>query len=142
MITIAPELVERSLDELRRCGGGRRECVVYWLAAQTHPAEALEIVHPVHLAGSGWYEVDSAWLTQFSLELADRHLTAVAQVHTHPGQYVTHSDIDDEFVLVPSPGFVSVVLPEHARDHDVTSWGVFVLEPAGTWRLDRRAVTW
>lgn len=142
MITCSPELVDRSIDEFRTYGLGRRECVVYWLAMQSRPNDVVEVVHPDHAASAFGYTVDDAWLTRFSFDLADRGVTAVAQVHTHPGSFVAHSETDDEFVLVPSAGFVSIVVPDFARDFTRGRCGIHVLEPSGRWRCDPEAVAW
>jgi hypothetical protein len=142
VIRAAAGLVERTLDEFRRCGQDRRECVVYWLTDRTSPDLADDLVHPDHMAGPAWYVVEDRWLNSFAIDLADCARAAVAQIHTHPGSFASHSDIDDEFVLVPSPGFVSVVVPDYGRRKDRESWGVHVLERDGTWRLDPGAIEW
>ena len=142
MIACSPELVERSIDEFWNCSGGRHECVAYWLAMQAQPRDVVEVVHPDHTASVLGYAVDGAWLTRFSFDLADRGVTAVAQVHTHPGMSVDHSETDDEFVLVPSAGFLSIVVPDFARDFTSSRWGIHVLEPSGRWRRDPEAVAW
>lgn len=140
MIKVSAELVRRTVGELRRCGVGRRECVVYWVAAQSRPDEVVDVIHPTHLASRFGYEIDSGWLTQFMFSLADDLRMAIAQVHTHPGPFVDHSPTDDEFVLVPSPGFVSIVVPEFATSDDPADWGVHVLEASGRWRTDRSEI--
>jgi hypothetical protein len=140
MILIDPELVERTLGELRGCGNGQRECVVYWLANLAEPGTVIDVVHPGHRAGRGWHDVDSDWLTTFFIGLADTHRTAIAQIHTHPGAGIGHSGTDDGFVLVPSPGFVSIVVPDFAADLDLGRAGVYVVEPDGSFRPDPMAV--
>lgn len=142
MIAIASELAEQALREFLTCGGGRRECVVYLVAEQTATAVVTAVVHPEHQATFDGYDVESVWITRFFLLLADKRRTAVGQAHTHPGQWVDHSAIDDEFVLVPSPGFVSVVVPEFGRDGDRSHWGILVLDASGEWRRDPSAVSW
>lgn len=142
MITCSPELVDRSIDEFWTCSGGRSECVVYWLAMQSQPLEVVQVVHPVHTASVFGYVVDDAWLTRFSFSLADGGLTAIAQLHTHPSCFVDHSDTDDEFVLVPSAGFVSIVVPDFARYFTRSRCGIHVLEPSGLWRRETEAVAW
>jgi hypothetical protein len=67
----------------------------------------------------------------------------VAQVHTHPGLSVAHSDVDDEFVVVPTPGFVSIVVPTFAVAADApTTWAIHRLEGSGDWVPYPEAVTW
>ena len=142
MITVSPELVDRTISEFGACGAGRRECVVYWLARQSDPDRVVEVAHPRHTSSAFGYAVDGGWLTEFFFRLADDGLTAVAQTHTHPGECVDHSNTDDEFVLVPSPGFVSIVLPDFARHFERGRCAVHVLDASGAWRLDPAVVAW
>ena len=102
-----------SFSQLRRCGAGRKECVVYWCAALDQPDVVNRVVHPVHHAGPGWYEVDSDWVTEFFLQLRADRDTVQVQVHTHPRE-AGHSGIDDRFALAPVAGFHSLVLPDYA----------------------------
>jgi hypothetical protein len=142
MITVPKELVDFTIDELRRCGGLRRECVVFWTAAQWQPQAVIGVSHPSHRSSSYAYEVDDAWLTRFFFTLSDQRRTAVAQVHSHPGPWVGHSSTDDAFVLVPTAGFVSIVVPHFGRVSDIGQWGIHVLQPSGAWRPEPTAVRW
>jgi hypothetical protein len=138
-------LVVRSLGVYRACGSGVRECVVYWVAEtrSTAVAEVVGVVHPAHRASGFDYAVDGAWLTRFFLRRAERAQCLVAQVHTHPGPRTDHSFIDDQFVVVPSPGFVSIVVPNFGLEPlDIPSWNVQVLERAGTWQSCPELIQW
>ena len=106
-------VLDSSFGQLRDCGAGRAECVVYWCADHDRPDLLTRAVHPVHRAGYGGYEVDSAWITQFFLRLRQARQTVRVQVHTHPGE-ASHSWTDDQFSLVPAAGFLSLVFPGFA----------------------------
>ena len=54
-----------------------------------------------------------AWISDFWLWLADHALGIRLQVHTHPAEAL-HSSIDDEFPIIHTPGFLSLVIPEFA----------------------------
>lgn len=142
MISVPAELVDRTIDEFARCGAGRRECVVYWLAEQPEPTRVIDVVHPLHTSTPFGYSIDGRWLNAFFLGLADDRRTAVAQVHTHPGALVEHSDTDDEFVLVPSPDFVSIVVPDFGAMFRRDRCAIHILEASGAWRTDPTAVLW
>jgi proteasome lid subunit RPN8/RPN11 len=45
----------------------------------------------------------------------DRELGVLAQVHSHPGPFTEHSRGDDEMVLMPFDGMLSIVVPHYAR---------------------------
>ncbi len=72
-----------------------------------------EVLHPVHRARPGYYEIDPAWLTSTWIELARRNREIRVQVHTHAGE-AFHSQTDDEFPIVQTPGFLSLVIPNFA----------------------------
>ena len=112
---------------------GRIECVLYWCASADRPDLLTRVVHPLHHAGPGWYQVDSAWITRFFLELRQARQTVQVQLHTHPNA-AGHSGIDDEFSLVPEPGFLSLVIPRFATG-PVGLQDAYLgrMRPTGTW---------
>ena len=119
MLHLDPEVLPATFAALRSCGGGERECVVYWVGPAGPTNAVTGIVQPDHRASAWSYEVDSAWLTRFLLELRTKRHSVRAQIHTHPGSMVDHSPTDDAFAFAPSPGFVSIVIPHFAM-HDVS----------------------
>ena len=126
-------ILEESFGQLRECGAGRAECVVYWCAALGQPGRLPRLVHPVHQAGYGGYGVDSAWITQFFLGLRRTRETVQVQVHTHPRE-AGHSGTDDQFSLVPADGFLSLVIPDFATGPATLAETALVqMRPDGTW---------
>ena len=126
-------VLDTSFRQLRDCGAGRAECVIYWCASLDQPDLLTRAVHPVHRAGAGWYEVDSAWVTSFFLDLRRTRETVRVQVHTHPGQ-AGHSRTDDRFALVPAAGFLSLVIPHFAVGPACFEDAALVrIQPDGTW---------
>jgi hypothetical protein len=107
--------------------------VLYWCDSLDQPGLLTRVVHPVHHAGHGGYEVDSAWVTQFFLGLRSSRETVRVQVHTHP-HAAGHSAIDDRFALAPANGFLSLVIPDFATGPAVLAGTVLVrMQPDGTW---------
>lgn len=122
-----------SFVQLRACGAGRNECVLYWCTAHDRPDVVTRIVHPVHAAGPAWYEVDHAWITRFFLQLRQLGETVRVQVHTHP-RNAGHSHTDDQFSLVPATGFLSLVIPQFATGPvGLDDSYVGRMKPDGTW---------
>ncbi len=113
MITLTPEVLEQSFEHLRRCGAGRRECVVLWSGPVARPGVIDEVIHPQHTASGVCYDIDPQWVGELWLVLAKRERTLRAQVHTHPGQ-AYHSERDDTHAVVHTPGFTSIVIPRFA----------------------------
>lgn len=113
MITVPAAVLDDTFGILRPCGGGKRECVAYWLGPVEQPTAVDEVVHPRHASDAHGYQVDDAWLTAFWFELARRRKAVRAQVHTHPDR-AFHSASDDGWALVHTPGFLSLVIPRFA----------------------------
>jgi hypothetical protein len=127
------QVLDSSFAQLRACGAGRAECVLYWCADLDQPDLLTRAVHPVHRAGPAGYEVDSAWVTGFFLGLRSDRQTVRVQVHTHPRE-AGHSRTDDRFALVPATGFLSLVIPDFAAGPAGLGGTVLAqMQPDGTW---------
>jgi hypothetical protein len=113
VLETAPGMLAVAFRQLRACGGGRRECVLYWTGRIDTPGLVDRIEHPRHHSRAGGYEVDSAWVTALFRRLRDDRRCVRMQIHTHPGP-AGHSDTDDRFALVPASGFLSLVIPDFA----------------------------
>lgn len=112
-VTVLQLVLSRTFEIFRTCGCGRKECQALWISSWTTPDEIVECVHPEHAAHSGGFNVSSAWLTAFWLDLARRNCGVRVQVHTHPGA-AFHSTTDDRFPIIHSVGFLSLVIPDFA----------------------------
>lgn len=140
MISLAAGVLERSFEQLRRCGDGCRECVVLWAGPLARPGRVDYLVHPVHTASAAGYDIDPLWIGQLWLELAEHGRTVRAQVHTHPGR-AYHSSRDDAHALVHTAGYLSLVVPRFATGA-VGLTGAYLAERDrdGSWReLDPQA---
>jgi hypothetical protein len=63
-------------------------------------------------------------------------LERLAQVHTHPGRNVDHSEFDDENAYSQMNGAISVVLPHYARYRpELKDCGVHITDELGWARL-------
>lgn len=134
MLRARAALLAETFGALRNCGAGVRECVVYWTGLIDDPGGVDMVVQPPHEAEVDGYRVDDAWVTQFFLDSRTTRRCIRAQVHTHPGRNVRHSATDDAFAVVPSEGFVSIVLPYFATG-EISLAGAFAakLDTAGEW---------
>jgi hypothetical protein len=74
--------------------------------------------------------------------LAQFELTLVAQVHSHPGNWVDHSDGDDAGAIVRFDGFWSLVVPNFARGGmlPLSAVGVHVFADGAFRRLSQGAL--
>jgi len=113
MIRMRQEVLEHAFEHLRRCGAGRRECVVYLVGPVDAPTVVDAVIHPRHSATAVAYELDSATIGEISTRLLTSRRSVRIQTHTHPGP-AYHSSRDDTFALVHTPGYMSLVIPNFA----------------------------
>jgi hypothetical protein len=141
VLRLQSDVITETFRCLRECGADQRECVTYWTGPRDEPDIVDRVEHPRHRASRVGYEVDSAWVTMFFLQLRETARLARAQVHTHPGP-AGHSDTDDDFALVPAPGFFSLVIPYFAAGRIGLDGAVLMeVDADGTWaRRDPEAV--
>ncbi|HEX6349158.1 MAG TPA: hypothetical protein VF160_07180 [Candidatus Dormibacteraeota bacterium] len=89
--------------------------MIWWIGPVDQPALIRDIVHPAHQAGYSSYEIDQQWLHTYWMELDKKRLSIRAQLHTHAGA-AFHSKTDDEYAVVYTTGFLSIVLPRFALE--------------------------
>jgi hypothetical protein len=133
VIEVPSHLLADTFAIFRDCGGARRECVVYWIGSTEDAGVVDELVHPRHTSGQGGYQIDDAWLTRFWFDLARWHKSVRVQVHTHP-RAASHSPTDDNWALIHTPGFLSLVIPNFAQG-PISVDGAYLAERTPTgWR--------
>lgn len=113
MYRLPRRMIDETFATLRSCGAGERECQLYWASPWSDPLALTELVHPKHRSNFQGSTLDSAWISRFWLDLADRELGVRVQVHTHPGE-AFHSATDDAYPLIHETGFLSLVIPDFA----------------------------
>ncbi len=133
MMQLKREVLELAFEHLRRCGAGRRECVVYLTGPVDSAALIDGVVHPIHTAGVGGYDLASSAIAELWRDLAAAQRSVRVQMHTHPGT-AYHSSRDDAHALVNAPGFLSLVIPDFARGQ-IGFAGAFLAErtDVGRW---------
>ncbi len=110
---LPPHIVEDTFGHFRRCGAGRLGCQALWIGPWAEPNRITEAVHPKHRSHAYGFDLDDAWLSDFWFRLAEEGLGIRVQVHTHP-TIAFHSDVDDAYPVIHTPGFLSLVIPDFA----------------------------
>jgi hypothetical protein len=113
VLRLDPDIWPQTIQQFQRCGRGERECVTYWVGPLDDSERVDLAVHPIHTARAGHYQVNDAWLTTFWFRLANERRSVRAQVHTHGGT-AWHSKTDDDWPLIQTAGFLSLVVPDFA----------------------------
>lgn len=95
----------------------RKEGLVYWGGTR----EGLKININALIAPkttSSWGNVSVSHKSNFNFvgALSKYNLIQVAQVHSHPTQWVGHSQGDDEMAAFKANGLLSIVVPEYCKN--------------------------
>jgi hypothetical protein len=113
------------------------EGVALWAGPKAQYGELQQVVTtvvvPRQRVSSGRYELPTDAVREMGRLLRRRGLVNVAQVHSHPGTWVGHSEWDDAHAFSLRNGAVSIVWPGYARElPSIDLWGVHECR-AGVW---------
>jgi proteasome lid subunit RPN8/RPN11 len=98
---------------------GGYEGLVYWAGRDTDGGMVfLSVVVPESNHGPQRVMVEGQEVARASKRMRARNLGLKAQVHSHPGGDARHSDGDDDLVLMPFEGMLSVVAPDFGIEVD------------------------
>ena len=134
MIILSQLILDTLLDEFR----WPRSAVERVAYIDGVACEDLQIATTVTLPNAAMYPqyfTVSGW----AMSEAGRHfrplgMQRLAQVHTHPGQDVNHSQFDDENAYSQLDGSVSIVMPHHARRRPALADCAVHVRDASRWR--------
>ncbi len=116
---LRPVLVSSAViaDSERLLRGFRRlETVVLWFGNITDSqAVVVTVIRPNQIRTSGSFDVDARSNADVAVASCDLGLRLIAQIHTHPGEYVGHSPGDDEGAPFLTQGLYSIVVPMYGR---------------------------
>jgi hypothetical protein len=108
------------------------ETAAFWFGIEVGQVQVVTtVVAPRLLQTSGNYRVDRGSLRRMARELGRQELTNLAQVHTHPGEWVGHSPYDDENAYSTRDGALSLVWPSYGATLNRSLLGVGVHERRG-----------
>lgn len=140
-----PESVVAETERLLRTYGGteNHEGVVYLGGTEIQGgAVGLVALSPIAETTRGSFQTNLESNATVVQALGELKLSLVGQVHSHPGEWVDHSEGDDEGALVRFQGYWSLVVPSFARDgmRPIVACGVHVFRDGRFWRLTEAAV--
>ncbi len=142
-LIISEPVLNQTSDALRRSEGpdGRHEGIVLWLGRTVGPTTlVMSSVAPQCDHGCGHVTMSAGQVGAAARTARAAALGIVAQVHSHPGDDVRHSDGDDDLVLMPFEGMYSIVVGRYG-DNPVPGGGVHQFQ-AGRWhRITDAAAT-
>lgn len=117
----------------QRQGWWSHERVVYWAGVETETAWLVTtVIRPRARTTWGSFQTSVKANAEVVASLSSAGLGILAQVHTHPGAFVNHSEGDDEMAVVAFENFVSIVVPHYGRK------GMLPLTKCGVHRFENR----
>lgn len=126
---------KRLLAELAQRGGGRRESGAFLLADRDG----------VHVRAVAYYDdldadcltggisFASSGFTQLWRICEQQGLTVVADVHTHPREWVMQSKIDATNPMIARRGHVAIIVPNYGHAESIAECGVHIYLGSHAW---------
>lgn len=92
------------------------ETACFWFGISSGEVQvATTVALPKLYQTAGGYRVDSKSMRRLSSSMSDQGLENLAQVHTHPSNWVGHSAFDDEHAYSTRAGSLSLVWPNYGQ---------------------------
>lgn len=140
VMSISPELWQRTWMKLRSHGDGQREAACVWAGVRSeHEERVTEVIFLDDLSGVEAFPLQhkttrKATAALFA-QLRDKKLSIIADVHTHPGDWVDLSWIDKAHPIEYRPGLTAIVLPNYATtEPSLETIGIHSYLGDGQWR--------
>lgn len=117
-LVVAHHTVSRTVELLGQSAGpdGRHEGIVLWAGRTV--GDDRTVVCPIEVpADTGWghVQVSARTVGDVGRTIRKYGLALVAQVHSHPGDDIRHSDGDDDLIVMMHEGMWSLVVPRYGR---------------------------
>ncbi len=128
------ESVVRASSELLRSTAGffnAHESVLYWAGFEMRDKWLVSTcIRPEVFATRTSFRTSAEANARVVTFLAMHGLALLAQVHTHPGAFIDHSEGDDQGAFMAFENFISVVIPHYGRQ------GILPLNQCGVHRFE------
>jgi proteasome lid subunit RPN8/RPN11 len=93
---------------------GGHEGIAYWAGRRSDEITVyVSVLIPVAKHSPGGVFVSPQEIGRLAKEARSHGLAVLAQIHSHPGADARHSDGDDQLVLMPFEGMLSIVVPNY-----------------------------
>lgn len=116
-IYLSIEVLHRTVNLLRsyRDKKGNHEGIVYWTGITTDKFWFITTcIAPKAVTSRGSFSTDIKANADVISFINKYGLHLLAQVHSHPGKNVNHSNGDDKNAFMPYDGFLSIIVPEYS----------------------------
>ena len=144
---IGPNLIretQRALYSFYRAGrhDGGHEGICYWAGREEDDLTYLEaVIIPQARHEPFGVFVSAAAFGEVARQARGKGLGVLAQVHSHPGRDVRHSDGDDDLVVMPFENMLSLVAPNYGQTlRSMADFGVHQFQKQQWVRCDPESV--
>ncbi|MBA7512905.1 hypothetical protein ES705_04914 [subsurface metagenome] len=112
-IRIPYSIVEKTLEFFKEYGKHDLEACAIWVGEEHHDIfEIKEVWFPKQENTMISYHIPDIDVHNINVKLNKNKYSAIAQLHTHPGD-AFHSSVDDEYTILSLPGSFSIVIPDY-----------------------------
>lgn len=130
---LSDQVIQKTTDVLQEYASieTSHEGLVYWCGSITsREAKITAVIAPKTSSNYGRVSTSHSSNFEFIKELNKRGLVYIAQVHSHPTDWVDHSDGDNYWAPFRSEGLVSIVVPNFGTT------GMIPLQKCGVHRFE------
>lgn len=144
VLVVPAAAVHSSWTALRATAEAGCEGVVYWSVPRgqydSQVQSVASVIVPEQKVSAGNFQVPPAAVRAMGRKLREMGLVNVAQLHTHPGNWVGHSAWDDDHAFSLRNGALSIVWPQYGLElPPVGRWGVHECHDRAWGRLSTEA---
>lgn len=142
VLVVSEEVVVSTWRALRPTMQAACESIALWAVPKAQYHDRLQVVTtvivPQQRVCGGRFEIPPDAVREMGRMLRRRALVNVAQVHSHPSDWVGHSDWDNAHSFSLRDGALSIVWPRYARElPPMDAWGVHECDATEWRRLER-----
>lgn len=138
-IKLPYSIVEETLEFFIDYSKHGLEAFAIWVGEELHDIfEIKEVWFPKQENTMISYYIPAIDVHNINVKLYKKRYSAIAQLHTHPGD-AFHSSIDDEYTILSLPGSFSIVIPDYGNIPicAVDEWVIYRLLN-GEWTLQTK----
>lgn len=133
-ITIQKKTLEKTFTFLQHHGKHHHESHAIWAGVNYNDVFRItDVLFPKQINRAVSYEVSEYEMFKICVELSEKKIIAIAQIHTHP-QCAFHSSTDDDYPSVVLPNSFSVVIPNYGyiERENIDDWEIYI-KNVSTW---------
>jgi len=138
-IKLPYSIIGETLEFFKDNGKDDLEACAIWVGKEHHDIfEIKEVWFPKQENTMISYYIPDIDVHNINVKLNKNKYSAIAQLHTHPGE-AFHSSIDDEYTILCLPGSFSIVIPDYGNIPicAIDNWVVYRLLN-GEWTLQTK----